>query len=206
MIGCSLAFTTSASEAEQAYYEAETHPPPPSPYVFSYTAGRFPGHADRTHSEVSDGSGIVRGSFSYVDPRQQIRTVDYTADQNGFHPILSHPPAAQEQSAAVKLATQRHLELYNRIAESHLNPQAVPQVYIILAQKVLRDLYFNVKHLFLQAANLPRDTASVAYAKEKHHNLFEKIAQDHERIGAEQLAKRLEFEATSEIPEHEHIH
>lgn len=104
------------------------HAPPPHPYVFSYTAGRYPGHADRTHSEVSDGSGIVRGSFSYIDPRQQIRTVDYTADQNGFHPHLSHELQPQQQSAAVKLATDRHLALYNKIAQSHANPPANQQV------------------------------------------------------------------------------
>ena len=37
---------------------------PPQPYSFSYTAGRYPGHVDRTHSETSDGSGTVRGKYS----------------------------------------------------------------------------------------------------------------------------------------------
>jgi hypothetical protein len=35
------------------------------------------------------------------------------------------------------------------------------------------------------------------YAKEKHYTLFEKIAAEHARIGEEQLAQRLAFEATS---------
>lgn len=120
-----------------AVYEIEeqhTEPPPPSPYVFSYTAGRYPGHADRTHSEVSDGSGIVRGSFSYVDPRQQIRTVDYTADKNGFHPILSHEAKPQEQSAAVKLETQRQAALFNKIA----NERAHPELQQVLIMNTLR--------------------------------------------------------------------
>lgn len=34
---------------------------PPRPYAFGYAAGRFPGHIDRTHSEISDGSGVVKG-------------------------------------------------------------------------------------------------------------------------------------------------
>lgn len=38
-----------------------TEPPPPRPYAFAYTAGRFSGHADRHHAEVSDGSGVIRG-------------------------------------------------------------------------------------------------------------------------------------------------
>lgn len=41
--------------------EVSTEPPPPKPYAFGYAAGRFPGHIDRTHSEVSDGSGVVQG-------------------------------------------------------------------------------------------------------------------------------------------------
>lgn len=44
--------------------EASTPPPPPRPYAFGYAAGRFPGHIDRTHSEVSDGSGVVQGFVS----------------------------------------------------------------------------------------------------------------------------------------------
>lgn len=36
-----------------------------------------------------------------------------------------------------------------------------------------------------------------AYAKQKHLTLFEKIAAEHARIGEEQLAQRLAFEATS---------
>lgn len=38
---------------------------------------------DRTHAEVGDGAGVVRGAFSYVDPRQQVRTVEYVADEQG---------------------------------------------------------------------------------------------------------------------------
>lgn len=37
----------------------------------------------------------------------------------------------------------------------------------------------------------------VAYAKQKHYSLFEKIAAEHARLGEEQLAQRLAFEATS---------
>lgn len=40
-----------------------TEPPPPRPYAFGYAAGRAPGHIDRTHSEVSDGTGVVKGRY-----------------------------------------------------------------------------------------------------------------------------------------------
>jgi hypothetical protein len=39
---------------------------PPQPYSFTYTAGRYPGHVDRTHSEASDGSGTIRGEFPHL--------------------------------------------------------------------------------------------------------------------------------------------
>lgn len=44
----------------------------------------------------------------------------------------------------------------------------------------------------------PQDTVSVARAKERHFTLYEKIAQEHARIGAEQAAQRALFESTSE--------
>jgi len=155
-------------------------PPPPRPYLFSYTAGRFPGHNDRAHTEVSDGKGTVRGAYSFIDPAQNIRSVEYVADKDGFRPVLSHPLPAPKQSEAVQLATRNHINLYNRIAEEHAHPE-------------------------LNAA-VPRDSASVAYAKQKHQNLFESIAAEHARIGAEQEvlraeleAKRTLFESTSEL-------
>lgn len=45
---------------------------------------------------------------------------------------------------------------------------------------------------------VPSDSAAVAGAKERHQRLFQKIAQDHQRIGAELEAQRALFESTSE--------
>lgn len=151
-----------------------TPPPPPHPYQFTYTAGRFNGHIDRTHSEVSDGSGVVRGAFSYVDPRQQIRTVEYVADKTGFYPTLSHQPQVAQQTEAVRKATENHLHLYNRIAERNSHPAAE-----------------------VSPATAPRQSAAVAHATDRHLSLYEQIAADHARIGAEHEAARLAFEATS---------
>ncbi|KAJ9584636.1 hypothetical protein L9F63_021021, partial [Diploptera punctata] len=91
-------------------------PSPPEPYSFAYTAGRYPGHVDRTHQETSDGSGVIRGMFAYVDPRHQVRTVEYTADAQGFHPVLSNPVADTPTVAAAKA---NHHDLYARIAAEH---------------------------------------------------------------------------------------
>ena len=38
-----------------------TTPPPPRPYSFGYSAGRFPGHVDRVQSESGDGTGVIHG-------------------------------------------------------------------------------------------------------------------------------------------------
>ncbi|KAF5286592.1 hypothetical protein FQA39_LY16275 [Lamprigera yunnana] len=140
---------------------------PPRPYAFGYAAGRFYGHFDRTHSEISDGSGVVRGTFSYVDPRHQIRTVDYVADKDGFHPVLNRGQLPIPlDTPVVALAKQKHLQQYNAIAHSH---QAAPGV-----------------------ENLPRDSASVHNAKVKHFTLYDKIAQEHAKIAAERKAFELE--------------
>lgn len=54
---------------------------------------------------------------------------------------------------------------------------------------------------FLQGDNVvPSDSYAVAKAKERHHTLYEQIAAEHVRLGAELEAKRALFESTSEIP------
>ncbi|XP_031638497.1 uncharacterized protein LOC116350729 [Contarinia nasturtii] len=175
IIAIFLVISASLSSADVSHltYNDETTgtpAPPPHPYAFSYQAGRFNGHVDRTHSEVSDGSGVVHGAFSYIDPRQEIRSVEYTADKDGFHPVLSHPNEVPQQSEAVKLATLRHFEQYNRIAEQNANGNII----------------------------VPSDSAAVARAKQRHQTLFEQIALEHQRLGAELEAKRALFESTSE--------
>ncbi|XP_052865799.1 uncharacterized protein LOC128272105 [Anopheles cruzii] len=159
---------------EYEHEKVTTLPPPPRPYAFTYSAGRAPGHVDRTHSEVSDGNGVVRGSFSYVDPRNQVRTVDYTADAHGFYPVLSHLPKSPQQTEAVARAQEKHHALYAKIAQQHADA-----------------------HGGLVEPILPKDTVAVAKAKDRHLTLYEKIANEHARIGAEQEAQRLAFEATS---------
>lgn len=125
-----LIITTSLSSADVShlsnaqYYDeptTSTQPPPPRPYAFEYKAGRFAGHVDRVHQESSDVSGVVKGAFSYIDPRQQVRTVEYVADKDGFHPHVSPGDSEPEQTEAVKQATFRHLKAFNRIAEKNAN-------------------------------------------------------------------------------------
>lgn len=135
-----MVITTSLSSADVShltnaqYYDeltTSTQPPPPRPYQFEYKAGRYPGHVDRVHQEVSDGNGVVRGAFSYIDPRQQIRTVEYVADKDGFHPQVSPGDGAEPQETeAVKQAKIRHFEIFNRIAERNANVSWLSNVSI----------------------------------------------------------------------------
>ncbi|KAJ8972618.1 hypothetical protein NQ317_004673 [Molorchus minor] len=131
---------------------------------WAHAAGRFPGHIDRTHSEISDGSGVVQGSYSYVDPRHKIRTVQYIADENGFRSISNDPtPDLPSDTPVVAAAKERHLQRYASIANAH---QAGPSVFV------------------------PADTKAVQYAKNKHLSLYQKIAEEHARLAAEAEAVR----------------
>ncbi|KAB0791296.1 hypothetical protein PPYR_03096 [Photinus pyralis] len=144
---------------------------PPRPYAFGYAAGRFAGHIDRTHSEISTGDGVVKGTYSYVDPRHQIRTVDYIADKQGFRAVLNHSPLPLPvDSPVVAAAKERHLQQYNAIAHSH---QAPPGYLVV-----------------------PADSAAVHHAKVKHLSLYEQIAAEHARIAHERGA----FEAETADP------
>lgn len=53
-----------------------------------------------------------------MDPRQEIRTVEYTADKEGFHATLNIPAA--EDTPAVAAAKSRHLKLFNKVSRQIL--------------------------------------------------------------------------------------
>lgn len=122
----------SSDDIEFAQPTISTPPPPPRPYAFMYTAGRFPGDTDRAHGEVSDGSGVVRGAFSYIDPNKEIRWVEYVADEKGFHPVLSHSNIDAKQSEAVKLATLKHFRLFNKIAQANANVSQISNFFFFI--------------------------------------------------------------------------
>ncbi|XP_054008789.1 uncharacterized protein LOC128892403 [Hylaeus anthracinus] len=152
-----------------------TPPPPPRPYNFQYHAERYPGRIDRVHQENGDGAGHIQGSYSFIDPKHKLRTVQYTADETGFHASLINYEDTITQpvdSEAVKLAKEKHHRLYQKIAEAHSH--GTP-------------------------ADLPRDSTSVGRAKARHNQLYQKIAQEHAVIAAQREAERLAYEATSVV-------
>ncbi|KAI4454614.1 structural contituent of cuticle [Holotrichia oblita] len=144
---------------------------PPRPYAFGYAAGRYPGHIDRTHSEISNGD-VVQGSYSYVDPKFQIRTVDYVADKNGFHPVLNFsPPPLPQDSLAVAAAKERHLAQYQAIANAHQSGQVIVPIQTPAFQKIAT----------------------------KHNDLYEEIAAEHARLAAEREAEKLHQDSSNLI-------
>ncbi|XP_024880989.1 flexible cuticle protein 12-like isoform X1 [Temnothorax curvispinosus] len=66
-------------------------------YQFGYELSSGQAHqesAQLVNAGQENESLVVRGSFTYVDPETNVRyTVNYVADENGFHPEGAHLPA-----------------------------------------------------------------------------------------------------------------
>lgn len=100
------------------------------------------------------------GSYSYVDPNHRIRTVEYVADKQGFHPVTNqHVPDLPSDTPVVAAAKERHLLKFNAIKQAH---EVAPGTVLV-----------------------PSDTVAVEYAKNKHFALYQKIAEEHARMAAE---------------------
>jgi len=124
--------------APEVYQEQEYQEPvgPPRPYSFTYQAGRYPGHVDRVHSESRSPGGPVVGTYEYLDPLKRVVKVDYTADENGFHPNVQGAavPKPQKESVAVQRARDDFFTRsaaivaeQARIGEEHARLRAIAQ-------------------------------------------------------------------------------
>lgn len=73
---------------------------PPSPYEFGYEFGNGLGMYQHRR-EISDGTGIVKGSYGYLDPIGVRRTVEYIAGKDGYRAtIFSNEPGLSGQNSA----------------------------------------------------------------------------------------------------------
>ena len=64
-------------------------------FQYSFSAGRSPnGRPDRYVEQAGDAAGVVRGSYSYLDPNWEWQKVSYVADDLGFHVEASNLPVA----------------------------------------------------------------------------------------------------------------
>ncbi|XP_054708144.1 cuticle protein-like [Uloborus diversus] len=72
----------------------------PKPYEFGYEFGDGFGMTQHRR-ESSDGSGLVQGSYGYLDPLKVYRRVEYKADANGYRAIIrSNEPGLGSHNAA----------------------------------------------------------------------------------------------------------
>ncbi|KAG8186886.1 hypothetical protein JTE90_023775 [Oedothorax gibbosus] len=86
---------------------------PPSAYIFGYRSDDGDGTTQHRHEE-SDGAGVIRGSYGFFDADGVYRTVNYTADSNGYRAVVrSNEPTfeAQSEGNAVFIADPQMLAI-----------------------------------------------------------------------------------------------
>ena len=74
-------------------------------YQFSYSGG------PSSRFESRDHNGVVRGSYSYVDPTGELRSYHYVADHEGFR--------VKQQSAPQKTQPQAYTGLSRRVPKAY---------------------------------------------------------------------------------------
>ena len=73
---------------------------PPEPYQFGYEFADELG-MNQHRQEVADSSGVVKGSYGYLDPLGVQRIVEYIADKDGYRVVVkSNEPGISAQNSA----------------------------------------------------------------------------------------------------------
>lgn len=167
------------------------------PYSFSYAASRYyHGIPDREHQEARGEDGITRGVFRYVDPRLQVQEVVYYADDDGFHVDASNLPRETE---AVLSARSKHASEFERIRQEHAKIAAEQAT---LEEAAAQPKFVDPEQQKLELIKkLPKDTRAVENRRNHHFYLFEKIREEHARIGAEIRAEQERRRAEQEEQE-----
>ncbi|GIX89915.1 uncharacterized protein CDAR_450191 [Caerostris darwini] len=77
-------------------------------------------------SEASDGTGVVKGSYGYMDPMGIYRKVEYTADGNGYRAVIrtNEPGTANQNVAdALFIVEPPPPEAMQQIAQNEISPR-----------------------------------------------------------------------------------
>jgi len=141
-----------------------TENPPPKPFKYSYQGGRVPGgKPDRYVEQEGDGSGQIRGSYTYLDPNWTWQTIKYQADPDGGFRILEGSTLGMrpKDTVAVKKAKEEHAALFKMIAKRNQQPAEVA------------------------VAVAPQETRAVQEERQTHAELFQKIAEEHRLLAEE---------------------
>jgi hypothetical protein len=169
-----------AAAAASAARKETTPEEPPVPFQYAFAAGRRPGgKPDRYIEQSGDEEGVVKGSYTYLDPNYVWQSVKYVADAEGFHILPGSTPLAQshpEETPVVAAARAKHAELFKEIAERN---SQVP-------------------------LSGGADTRAVREKKLEHAAEFARIAEEHARIGEEHRL-RAEEEDAKRLAEEERV-
>ncbi|XP_065361761.1 uncharacterized protein LOC135955336 [Calliphora vicina] len=81
-----------------------------------------------TKQEIRTLDGVTSGSYSYIDANDLLQTVDYTADDKGFHVVATNlpkdtqeAPKPVQETAEVAAAREQHLAAHKAILEGNLS-------------------------------------------------------------------------------------
>jgi len=115
------------STLNRQFLQESAEPEPIAPYSFSYVADAIDGRSSR--DEVSDGTGVVRGSYSILGDDGIKRIVTYIADENGFRAkVQTNEPGTESKSPAnvvfessQPLAEELALKFGSRPAEGRID-------------------------------------------------------------------------------------
>lgn len=170
--------------------------PPPKPFRFKYEAGRAPGgKPDRYVEQEGDGSGQIRGSYTYLDPNWTWQTIKYQADPDGGFRILegSTLGVRPKDTAAVQKAREEHETLFKMIAlrnqqigEQLEHQQVHPQHHHVQQQhQHVQQHQLHRQQQHAAALNLPKESKAVLQKRRQHAELFQKIAEEHRLLAEE---------------------
>jgi len=175
------------ASGQLSWGDDETTTLTPLPFKYAFAASRVPGGSpDRYVEQEGDGEGVIRGSYTYLDPNHQWRKVSYSADKDGFH-VEEDSNTVPKDTVAVANAKAKHDFLFQEMA---LRNSKVPVPIISVS---------NVESAAVMAKRLEFEQQYAAIAAE-HARIAEehaKLAEQEEKEEKEEKEKR-EYEQYEE--------
>ncbi|CAI6362196.1 unnamed protein product [Macrosiphum euphorbiae] len=106
-----LAYPPEYKSYDDGHHDHYAHAP--APYHFEYGVKDLHTHDIKSQSEVSDGHGNVKGSYSLVEADGSTRLVEYTADhEHGFNAVVKKIKAPYHHSENSDIGYNHHESLH----------------------------------------------------------------------------------------------